>query len=158
MSNIDNEDSYRAGRRDEQIRQEDNYSFLGLLIGFLVFLGVGGIAFGLFRFNRSEPTVAPVVVPSVTTTSPPAVENRETIIREKSTEKIVPVPVSPSVQPDDTMSAPSAQPSADSSSQPNNEASQPSKEPSPNNETSLPSPLSSSTSNPSTSAPSNTNP
>jgi hypothetical protein len=139
MSNINPErNDYVTGRRDQQIQQEDNSSLQGLLLGLLLFLGLGGIAASLFFFNRTQTPVTPVIVPSTTVTSPP-VENRETIIREKSTE-FVPVPVSPAAQPDINITVPSPQPSASAPSQP---STQPSASPSvPSNEASSPSPVS----------------
>jgi cytoskeletal protein RodZ len=120
MSNINDRDSYTDGRRDEQLRQESNSGVQGVLIGLLLILGIGGIAVALFFFNRGETPIVPVIVPSTTPASPPATENRETIIREKSTE-VVPVPVSPAAQPDINITMPSTQPS-ESSTQPSNEA------------------------------------
>jgi flagellar basal body-associated protein FliL len=120
MSNINDKDNYAAGRRDEQLRQQDNSS-LGILIGIVLFLGIAGIATALFFFNRSETPIVPAITPSAMPASPPVIENRETIIREKSTE-VVPFPVSPAAQPNINITVPSAQPSA-SSTQPSSEAS-----------------------------------
>jgi hypothetical protein len=83
----------------------------GVLIGLFLLLGMGGIAAALFLSNRSETPVTPAIAPSVMPASP-SVENRETIIREKSTEIVpVPVPTSPPAQPDINITVPSAQPS-----------------------------------------------
>lgn len=128
MTNINDQDKYTAGKRDEQLRQREDSGVQGLLIGVLLVLGVGGIAAAIFFSNRSETPVAPVVAPSTVPASPPVVENRETIIREKSTE-VVPVPVSPAAQPDINITVPSSQP-PQSSAQPSSEASAPSPEPS----------------------------
>jgi flagellar basal body-associated protein FliL len=127
MSNINDKDNYAAGRRDEQLRQQNNSS-VGVLIGIVLVLGIGGIAAALFFFNRSETPVAPVIAPSATPESPPVIEKHETIIREKSTE-VVPVPVSPAAQPNINITVPSTQPSANST-QPSSEASSPSPLPS----------------------------
>jgi predicted lipid-binding transport protein (Tim44 family) len=97
MSNLNNdEDNYTAGRRDEQVRQQDNANTQGLLIGLLLVLGIGGVAAALFLFNRNDTTVVPVAVPSASTSVAP--NTKETIIKEKSTE-VVPAPASPAAQP-----------------------------------------------------------
>ncbi len=124
MANLNDQDNYTAGRRDEQLRQQDDSGVQGLLIGVLLFLGVCGIAAALFFANRSQAPVAPVVVPSTAPASPPVIENRETIIREKSTE-VVPVPVSPAAEPNVNITIPSSQPSQ-SSTQPSSSSTQPS--------------------------------
>jgi hypothetical protein len=110
MSNFNDDDNYVAGRRDEQIRRQENAGTQGLLIGLLIVLGVGGIAAALFFSNRSDTTVVPVAAPSASPASPSPVQNRETIIREKSTE-VVPVPASPAAQPNINITVPSEQPS-----------------------------------------------
>ncbi len=124
MSSIDDKDNYTAGRRDEQLRNQNNSGVQGALIGFVLVLVLGGIVAALFFFNRSETTVAPAIVPSVTPASPPVIEKHETIIREKSTE-VVPVPISPAAQPNINITVPSAQPAA-TSTQPSSEVSSPS--------------------------------
>jgi hypothetical protein len=126
MANLNDQDNYTAGRRDEQLRQQEDSGVQGLMIGVLLFLGVCGIAAALFFANRSQAPVTPVVVPSTapaSPASPPVNENRETIIREKSTE-VVPVPVSPAPAPDVNITIPSSQPSQ-SSTQPSSSSSQP---------------------------------
>jgi hypothetical protein len=128
MANLDDQDNYTAGRRDEQLRQQEDSGVQGLLIGVLLFLGVCGIAAALFFSNRNQAPVTPVVVPSTAPASPPVNENRETIIREKSTE-VVPVPVSPAPAPNVNITVPSSQPSQ-SSTQPSSSSSQPSSVPS----------------------------
>ncbi len=123
MANLNDEDRYTAGRRDEQLRQQDDSGVQGMLIGVLVVLGVCGIAATIFFSNRSEAPTAPVVAPSASPASPPVNQNRETIIHEKSTE-VVPVPVSPAAQPDVNITIPSTQPqSSQSPAQPSSEAS-----------------------------------
>jgi hypothetical protein len=123
MANLNDEDSYTAGRRDEQLRQQDDSGVQGMLIGVLVVLGVCGIAAAIFFSNRSEAPTAPVVVPTASPASPPVNQNRETIIREKSTE-VVPVPVSPAAQPNVNITIPSTQPQpTQSPAQPSSEAS-----------------------------------
>jgi hypothetical protein len=123
MANLNDEDRYTAGRRDEQLRQQDDSGVQGMLIGVLVVLGVCGIAAAIFFSNRSEAPTAPVVAPTASPASPPVNQNRETIIREKSTE-VVPVPVSPAAQPDVNITIPSTQPqSSQSPAQPSSEAS-----------------------------------
>jgi hypothetical protein len=131
MANLNDQDNYTAGRRDEQLRQQDDSSVQGLLIGVLLFLGVCGIAAALFFSNRSQAPVTPVVVPSnapASPASPPVNENRETIIREKSTE-VVPVPVSPAAAPNVNITIPSSQPSQNTT-QPSSSSSAPSNAPS----------------------------
>jgi hypothetical protein len=124
MANLNDEDKYTAGRRDEQLRQQDDSGVQGMLIGVLVVLGVCGIAAAIFfSTRRDEAPVAPVVVPTASPASPQVNQNRETIIREKSTE-LVPVPVSPAAQPNVNITIPSTQPQpAQSSAQPSSEAS-----------------------------------
>jgi hypothetical protein len=124
MANLNDQDNYTAGRRDEQLRQQEDSGVQGLLIGVLLVLGVCGIAAALFFSNRSQAPVAPTVVPTTapaSPASPPVSENRETIIREKSTE-LVPVPVSPAAAPDVNITIPSSQP-PQGSTQPSSEAS-----------------------------------
>jgi hypothetical protein len=128
MSSIKDKDNYTADRRNEQIHQQNNSGMQGVMIGLLLFLGVGGIVAGLFFFNRHETLIVPAILPSATPASPPVVENRETIIREKSTE-VVPVLVSPAAQPDINITVPSTQPSANSP-QPSSDVSSPSPSPS----------------------------
>lgn len=123
MANLNDEDRYTAGRRDEQLRQQDDSGIQGMLIGVLVMLGVCGIAAAIFFSTRREAPVTPVVVPTASPASPQVNQNRETIIREKSTE-LVPVPVSPAAQPNVNITIPSTQPQpAQSSAQPSSEAS-----------------------------------
>lgn len=129
MANLNDQDNYTAGRRDEQLRQQDESGVQGLLIGVLLFLGVCGIAAALFFSNRNQAPVTPVIVPSTapaSPASPPVNESRETIIREKSTE-IVPVPVSPAAEPNVNITIPSSQPSQ-SPAQPSSNSTQPSSE------------------------------
>jgi hypothetical protein len=124
MANLNDQDNYTDGRRDEQLRQQDDSGVQGLLIGVLLVLGVCGVAAALFFSNRSQAPVTPIVVPSTapaSPASPPTSENRETIIREKSTE-VVPVPVSPAAQPNVNITIPSTAPS----SQPSQSSTQPS--------------------------------
>ena len=110
MSNLNDEDNYTAGRRDEQVRQQDNANTQGLLIGLLIVLGIGGIAAALFLFNRNDTTVVPVVAPSTVPASPATSET--TIIREKSTEVVpVPVPASPAQPNNINITVPSSEPS-----------------------------------------------
>jgi hypothetical protein len=125
MANLNDRDRYTDGRRDEQLRQQEDSGVQGLLIGVLVVLGVCGIAAAIFFSNRSEAPTAPVVVPTASPASPPVNQNRETIIREKSTEVVpVPVPVSPAAQPNVNITIPSTQPQpTQSSAQPSSEAS-----------------------------------
>jgi hypothetical protein len=123
MANLNDKDNYAAGRRDEQLRQQDDSGVQGLLIGVLLVLGVCGIAAALFFSNRTQTTVTPVVVPTTapaSPASPPTTENRETIIHEKSTE-VVPVPVSPAAAPNVNITMPSSP--SQSSTQPSGQAS-----------------------------------
>jgi hypothetical protein len=122
MSNIHSKDDYVTSKRDGQYRQQDNSGLQGILIGVALVLGIGGTTAALLFFNRSETSVAPVIAPSTIPASPPAIEKRETIIREKSTE-VVPIPVAPAAQPD-TEATPSTQPSA-SPTQPSSKGSVP---------------------------------
>jgi hypothetical protein len=123
MSNTNYKEDYKTGTRGAQLRQQNNSGVQGLLIGLLLVLGIGSIAAALFVFKRSEMPVAPAIAPSAQPTSPPVLENRETIIREKSTE-VVPVPIYPAPSQDINITVPSAQPSA-SVAQPSSEASPP---------------------------------
>jgi flagellar basal body-associated protein FliL len=127
MANLNDQDDYTAGKRDEQLRQQEDSGVQGLLIGVLLVLGACGIAAAFFFSNRSQAPVTPVVVPTTapaSPASPPVSEKRETIIREKSTE-VVPVPVSPAAAPNVNITIPSSQPSQ-SSAQPSQNPTQPS--------------------------------
>jgi hypothetical protein len=125
MANLNDDDKYTAGRRDEQLRQQDDSGVQGMLIGVLVVLGVCGIAAAIFFSTRRETPITPVVVPTASPASPQVNQNHETIIREKSTEVVpVPVPVSPAAQPNVNITIPSTQPQpSQSSAQPSSKAS-----------------------------------
>ncbi|MCG9892027.1 MAG: hypothetical protein MH252_13220 [Thermosynechococcaceae cyanobacterium MS004] len=134
MADIRNEDKYTTGRRDEQLRQQENSGAQGLIIGLLVLLGLGGVATAFFFSTRTETPVAPAIAPSPSpASSPPVVENRETIIREKTTE-VVPAPATapPNINitvPGTESAGSTAPPSSQSAEEPSAPASAPSESP-----------------------------
>jgi hypothetical protein len=105
-------DSDRFVTDRESIREEDENSFRGLLLGILLALLCGGGLTALFLLNKNEeaPTVISPV-PSSTPSSSAQPTSRETTIIRENTREVVPVPQATSKQPDINITVPDSQPS-----------------------------------------------
>jgi hypothetical protein len=101
----------------EQIHNNNENSFRGLLLGLLLALLVGGGITTLFLFNQNEevsaPAVSPIPDPSVTPSSSVQPTTRETTIIREKTRELVPVPQASSTQPNINITVPDSKPSTD---------------------------------------------
>lgn len=121
MSPINRRDRYsensdRFIANQESVRNDDDNSFRGLLLGILLALLCGGGITALFLLNKNEeaPTsvISPVAAPSITPSSPAQPTTKETTIIRENTREIVPVPQATSEQPNNiNITVPDSQPS-----------------------------------------------